>query len=117
MFRIVRRALFSWRLLNRFGDNQLLGFVKAPPSIVVEVAFIVSVGFLTACLAFIALYLLSNRRRAGDREANSIPEFASEIKLGARPDKIAHAEEEPEKKRERELQRWREEHKAQLERE
>jgi hypothetical protein len=110
--------LFSWRLLNTFGDNQLLRFVKAPPSIVVEVAFIVSVGILTACPAFIVLNLLSNRRRVGPHdEASSIPKFTSEIKLGARPDKIAYAEEEPEKKRERELQKWREEHKAQLERE
>jgi hypothetical protein len=113
--------LFSWRLLNTFGDNQLLRFVETPPSIVVEVAsilFIVSVGILTACLTVIALNKLSNLRRVGPhREANSIPEFTSEIKLRARPDKIARAEEEPEKNRERELQRWREEHKAQLERE
>jgi hypothetical protein len=39
------------------------------------------------------------------------------IKLRARPDEIARGEEEPEKRRERELQKWREEHKAQLERE
>jgi hypothetical protein len=118
VFRTIRRAWFSWRLLNSFGDNQLLRFVKAPPSIVVEVAFIASVGILTACLTAIALYILLNRRRVGPhREANSIPEFTAEIKLRARPDKIAHAEEEPEKKRERELQRWREEHKVQLERE
>jgi hypothetical protein len=120
MFRTIRRALFSWRLLNTFGDNQLLRFVKAPPSIVVEVAsifFIVSVGILTACLTVIALNKLSNRRRVGPhREANSIPEFTSEIKLRARPDEIAHGEEEPEKRRERELKKWREEHKAQLER-
>ena len=117
MFRIVRRAFFSWRLLNTFGDNQLLRFVKAPPSIVVEVASI-SVGILIACLTAIALSRLLNRRRVGPhREADSIPEFTTEIKLRAgRPD-IAHAEQEPEKKRERELQRWREEHKAQLERE
>ena len=121
MFVVIRRALFSWRLLNTFGDNQLLRFVKAPPSIGVEVAsivFIVSVGILTACLTVIALNKLSNRRRVGPhRETNSIPEITAGIKLGARPDKIAHAEEEPEKKRERELQKWREEHKAQLERE
>ena len=114
--------MFSWRLLNTFGDNQLLRFVKAPPSIVVEVAsifFIVSVGILTACLTVIALNKLSNRRRVGPhREANSIPEFTSEIKLRrARPDEIAQGEEEPEKRRERELKKWREEHKAQLERE
>ena len=119
MFAVIRRALFSWRLLNSFGDNQLLRFVKAPPSIVVEVAFIVSVGILTACLTAIALYKLLNRRHVGPyREANSIPEFTSEIKLRrARPDEIAQGEEEPEKRRERELKKWREEHKAQLERE
>ena len=62
---------------------------------------------------------LSNRRRVEPhREANSIPEFTSEIKLRrARPDEIAQGEEEPEKRRERELKKWREEHKAQLERE
>src|SRR6516162_5508146 len=103
MFRIVRRAFFSWRLLNTFGDNQLLRFVKAPPSIVVEVASI-SVGIFIACLTAIALSRLLNRRRVGPhREAGSIPEFTTEIKLRAgRPD-IAHAEQEPEKKREREL--------------
>jgi hypothetical protein len=108
MFVVIRR---SWRLLT-FGDNQLLRFVT-PPSIVVEVAsifFIVSVGILTACLTVIALNKLSNRRRVGPhREANSIPEFTSEIKLRARPGEIA--QEEPEKKRERELEKWREEHK------
>ena len=122
MFRVIRRALFSWRLLNTFGDNQLLQFVKAPPSIGVEVAsivFIVSMGILTACLTSMALIKLSNRRRVEPhREANSIPEFTSEIKLRrARPDEIAQGEEEPEKRRERELKKWREEHKAQLERE
>jgi hypothetical protein len=119
MFRTIRRALFSWRLLNTFGDNQLLRFVKAPPSIVVEVAsifFIVIVGVLTACLTAIALNKFSNRRVAPHREANSIPEFTSKIKLPARPDEIAHGKEEPEKRRERELKKWREEHKAQLER-
>jgi hypothetical protein len=119
MFVVIRRAFFSWRLLN--GDDQLLRFVNAPPSIVVEVAsifVIVCVGILTACLTFIALNKLSNRRRvAPPREANSIPEFTSGIKLRARPDEIAQREEEPEKKRERELKKWREEHKAQLERE
>jgi hypothetical protein len=117
MFVVIRR---SWRVLT-FGDNQLLPFVKAPPSIVVEVAsifFIVSVGILTACLTAIALYKLSNRRRVGPhREANSIREFTSEIKLRARPDEIAQRERDPEKERERELEKWREEHKAQLERE
>jgi hypothetical protein len=116
MFVVIRR---SWRLLT-FGDNQLLRFVEARPSIV-EVAsifFIVSVGILTACLTVIALNKLSNRRRVGPhREANSIPEFTAEIKLRARPDEIAQGEEEPEKRRERELEKWREEHKAQLERE
>ena len=120
MFAVIRRALFSWRLLT-FGDNQLLRFVKTPPSIVVEVAsivFIVSVGILTACLMVIVLNKISNRRRVGPhREANSTPEFTSEIKLPARPDEIAQVEEEPEKQRERELEKWREEHKAQLERE
>jgi hypothetical protein len=48
------------------------------------------------------------------REANSIPEFTSEIKLRARPDEIAQRERDPEKERERELEKWREEHKAQL---
>jgi hypothetical protein len=116
MFRTIRRALFSWRLLNTFGDNQLLRFVKAPPSIVVEVASIAIVGILTACLTAIALNKVSNRRAGPRREAKSIPEFTSEIKLRARPDEIAHGEEEPEKRRERELKKWREEHKAQLER-
>jgi hypothetical protein len=117
MFVIARR---SWRLLS-FGDYQLLRFVEAPPAKVVEVAsifFIVSVGLLTAGLTVIALNKLSDRRRvAPPREANSIPEFTSGIKLRARPDEIAQREEEPEKRRERELAKWREEHKAQLERE
>jgi len=117
MFVVIRR---SWRLLT-FGDNQLLRFVKDPPSRVVEAAsifFIVSVGILTACLTVIALNKLSNRRRVEPyREANSIPEFTSEIKLRAPPDEIAQIEEQPEKRRERELERWREEHKAQFERE
>ena len=117
MFVVIRR---TWRLLN-FGDNQLLRFVEAPPSIVVEIAsilFIVSVGILTASLTVIALYKLSNRRRVGPhREANSIPKFTSDVNLRARPDEIAQGEEEPEKQRERELAKWREEHKAQLERE
>jgi hypothetical protein len=57
-----------------------------------------------------AFIKLSNLRRVGrHREANSIPKFTSEIKLRMRPDEIAP--------RERELQKWREEHKAQLERE
>jgi len=127
LFRIIRRALFSWRLLNTFGDNQLLRFVKAPPSVVVEVAFIATVGILTACLAYIVLNLLSNRRRVGPHgEASSIPKFTSDSASGsnpaasqlrARPDDIARGEEESEKRRERELEKWREEHKAQLERE
>ena len=119
MFVIARR---SWRLFT-FGDNQLLRFVK--PSTVGEVAsifFIISVGILTASLTAIVLIKLSNRRRVGPhREAKSIPEFTS--KLRARPDEIAQTQEEPEKRRERlekqrerELEKWREEHRAQLER-
>jgi len=117
MFVVIRR---TWRLVT-FGEDQLLPFVKGPPSRVVEAAsifFIVSVGILAACLTFIALNKLSNRPRVKPRpEANSTPEFTSEIKLPARRDEIAQVEEEPEKRRERELKKWREEHKAQLERE
>ena len=118
MFRVIRRALFSWRLLNTFGDNQLLRLDKAPLVEAASAFLIVAVGILTACLTVIALNKFSNRRRVEPhREENSIPEFTSEIKLQARPDEIAQVEEEPEKRRERELKKWREEHKAQLERE
>jgi hypothetical protein len=77
---------------------------------VASIVFIVSVGILIACLTVMALIKLSNLRRVGrQREANSIPKFTSEIKLRALSDEIAQ--------RERELEKWREEHKAQLERE
>ena len=114
MFVVIRRALFSWRLVTS-GDYQLLRFVKDPLVEVASIVFIVSVGILTACQTVIALNKLSNRRRVEPhREANSIP---AEIKLRAPSDEIAQVEEEPEKRRERELKKWREEHKAQLERE
>ena len=117
MFVVIRR---TWRLVT-FGEDQLLPFVKDPPSRVVEAAsifFIVTVGILAACLTFIALNKLSNRPRVKPHpEGNLSPEVTSEIKLAARRDEIAQVEEEPEKQRERELERWREEHKAQLERE
>ena len=60
---------------------------------------------------------LCNSRFGLNRGAQPHQEFTSEIKLRARPDEIAQGEEEPEKQRERELEKWREEHKAQLERE
>jgi hypothetical protein len=77
---------------------------------VASIVFIVSIAICTACLAVIALVRLSNHRRVGRHpKANSITKFTPEIKVRTRPDEMAP--------RERELQKWREEHKAQLERE
>jgi hypothetical protein len=79
--------------------------------LIVEVAsivFIVSVGICTACLTVIALgKMLSNPHRAGRQsEAKSTTKFTPDLTSRAWSDETAQ--------RDRELQKWREEHKAQL---
>ena len=81
---------------------------------VVEIAsiiFIISIGVCIAALTVIGLSnILSNHRRAGRHpEANSIAKFTPDVTPRTQPDQTAQ--------RDRELEKWREEHKAQLERE
>ena len=81
---------------------------------VVEVAsiiFIISIGVCIAALTVIGLSnILSNHRRAARHpEANAISKFTPDVTPRTQPDETAQ--------RDRELEKWREEHKAQLERE
>jgi hypothetical protein len=80
-------------------------------ALIVEVAsivFIISIGICTAALTVIALSkILSNPHRAERQpDANSTTKFTPDLTPRTRSDETV--------KRDRELQKWREEHKAQL---
>ena len=74
---------------------------------VASIAFIISIGICTAALTVIALTKLSNLHRAErQHEADSTTKLTPDLTPRTRSDEIVQ--------RDRELQKWREEHKAQL---
>jgi hypothetical protein len=79
--------------------------------LIVEVAsivFLISIGIFTAALTVIALSKILSNPHPAERqpEANSTTKFTPDLTPRTRSDEIVQ--------RDRELQKWREEHKAQL---